>query len=459
MNHREVGVEHIHTHSHYSLLDGIGTIEEHAERRKEINQRFLCITDHGVMGAIPDQIKEGEAKGLHPLFGCELYTNRLQPEVEYRAQSAEFRKDLSEADQKKFDRSPHLVAVAETDEGYSNLVRMSSWAWMHGFYRKPRINYDILRKYHEGIVFTTACAASQTAVAFFDHGEEAAYAELEELISIIGKNHLYLEINMLDFEPQKPYNQFMIKCHYKYGLPLYLAQDAHYAKKEHALLQQLALLGQTKRTLADINAMIASGEAGDIFELQDKNLYIKSEHELDEMYDLKYKDIIPYDLYVMAKENSVRIAERCKGVQIDREVKLPQFPEAEAKLWEETERGFKLRGCPDNSLYHERIKEEYDLICEKGFASYFLIEKEMLDVARVEGAKILGFGSPADIVGPGRGSVCGSLLAYCLRIHDVEPIIHDLRFSRFLSPARGGKQQRIRHTQKPVPRDQVVKAA
>lgn len=459
MNHPVCGFEHIHCHSDFSLLDGIGTVEEHAKRRKEINQQYLCITDHGVMGAIPEQIKRGEEYGLHPLFACELYINPMQPEVEYRQQSADHRKDLKETEQRSFDRSPHLIAIAATNEGYSNLVRLSSWAWIHGFYRKPRINYDVLRQYHEGIVFTTACAASQSAVAFFENGDDCGYDQVARLMDIVGKENLYLEINMLDFEPQKPYDQFMIRCHDRYGLPLVLTQDAHYAYKDHWILQRNALLSQTGRTIAEINAMVASGAAGDIFELQDRNLYVKSEPELNDMWEQKFQNIIDYELFKQAKENSVKIAQRCKGVQFDREVKLPQIPDAETILWEETMRGFVHRGCPENKLYRERIQEEYDLICSKGFASYFLIEKEMLDVARTEGKRILGFGKGPECVGPGRGSVCGSLVAYCLRLHDVEPIVHDLRFSRFLSPARGGKQQRFRHTVKPVSRDQVLKVA
>ena len=456
MNHPETGFEHLHRHTDNSLLDGIGTVKEYCERMKEINQQYLCVTDHGVMGAIPDQIKYCEQNGLFPLFGCELYINPMQPEVKIRAESAEFRKNLPEDQQKKFDVCPHLVAIAATNEGYSNLVRMSSWAWQHGFYRKPRINYDVLRKYKEGIVFTTACAASQIARAFFESGDDAAFQQLEDLIEIIGKDNLKLEINMLDFEPQKPYDQLMIKCHERYGLDLVLTQDCHYAKKEHSHLQRCTLMSQTGRTIAEIKAMIASGEAGDIFELQDQNLWCKSEQELNEKWELSYKDVIDYELFKIAKENSVKIAERCKGVMLDREVKLPQIADCDAILWEQTKLGFSARHCPDTPKYWERIQEEYDLICAKGFSSYFLIEKEMLDVIRAEGPKLLGFGDGSECVGPGRGSVCGSLVAYCLRLHDVEPIIHDLRFSRFLSPARGGKQMRVRHTIKPMSKELVL---
>jgi DNA polymerase-3 subunit alpha len=454
MDHPITGVEMLHLHTHSSLLDGVGFSKEYAERISQINQKYYAVTDHGTMAEIPDQIKYAEKYGLSPIFGCELYSNRMQPEVEVRQESADFRKDLSEEDQKKFDRSFHLIALAITDEGYSNLVRLSSWAWIHGFYRKPRINYDVLNRYKEGIVFTTACVAGAVGSAFRNGGDEAGFQELEDLISIIGKDNLYLEMIMLDFEPQKPYDKFMIRCHEKYGLPLTISQDCHYAIKEHSHLQRCALMSQTGKTIGDINQLIAAG-GEDIFELQDSNLWCKSEDELNQKWESDYQDVIDYELFKQAKSNSVLIAERCKGVKIDRESKLPRSPDADSVLWQQTQLGFIARNCPDTKQYRDRIQEEYDLISNKGFSNYFLIEKEFLDVAREHGPTILGFGDGSECVGPGRGSICGSLLAYCLRLHDVDPIVHDLRFSRFLSPARGGKQMRVRHTIKPVAKEKV----
>jgi DNA polymerase-3 subunit alpha len=201
--------------------------------------------------------------------------------------------------------------------------------------------------------------------------------------------------------------------------------------------------------------MIQSG-VEDLFELQDDELWLKSEDQLNEKWEADFSGSIDYELYKQAKANSVKIAQSAKGVGLNREIKLPKVPNAEAMLWEETLRGFKARHCPATKKYSARIREEYDLICEKGFASYFMIQKMMTDEARRKGPDILGFGDGSECVGPGRGSACGSLVAYCLRLHDVEPIINDLRFSRFLSPARGGRQMRIRHSLQPVPRSQVI---
>lgn len=454
MAHEICGFEHLHRHSDFSLLDGFARVSEYAEYQKTINQKYLCITDHGVMGAIPQQIAESEKHGLYPVFGIELYINSMQPKVNSRAESAEFRKSLDDPIlQKKFDKSCHLLGIAYNDIGYSNLVRLSSWAWIHGYYRRPRINHEILMQYKEGIIFTSTCANSEIARAFFDGGEEAGYNMLEKYMAMFGDN-FYLELMMLDFKDQKPYDAFLIKAHDKYHIPLILTNDCHYCRKEHSHNQRLMLMQQNKKTLSGIQSLIESGKE-DLFELQDSNLWLKSEDELNEMWDLKYRDTIDYELYKQSKRNTIKVCESAKGVQINREIKLPKMPDSDQKLWEEIKIGFIKRGCPKTSEYAKRIKEEYELISEKGFSSYFLIQKMMVDEARRKGPELLGFGDGSEAVGPGRGSVCGSLVAYCLRLHDVEPIKHDLRFSRFLSPARGGKQMKIRHSIEPVPHEKI----
>lgn len=452
MGYEVTGFEHLHRHSDFSLLDGFATVKEYAKRMKVINQQCLCITDHGVMGAVPQQIVESEKNNLYPVFGCELYVNAMQPKVESRKDSAEYFKTLDELDQKRFSKSSHLLALAYNEVGYSNLVSLTSWGWIHGFYRKPRVNHDVLEQYKEGIIFTSTCANSEIANALFRSGEDAAMEMLERYIRMFG-DKFYLELMMLDFSLQKPYDAFLIKCHDKYHIPLILTQDCHYCLKEHSLNQRLMLMQQNKKTVAEVEADLAAGKAEeDLFELQDTNLWMKSEDEMNEKWERDYKEVIPYELFKQAKANTVKIAQFAKGVQIDRSLKLPSIPDAEQVLWDEIKRGFILRECPRNALYSSRVREEYDLICEKGYASYFLIQKEMIDEARRVGPSILGFGDGSEAVGPGRGSVCGSLVAYLLRLHDVEPIMHDLRFSRFLSPARGGKQMRIVHSLQPIQR-------
>lgn len=453
-------------------------VREYAERMRQINQKYLCITDHGVMGAVPQQVAESEKHNLFPIFGCELYVNHLQPEVNSREESADYRRSLGDGStpdrvkvippggkvaisplQKKFDKSSHLLAIAYNNVGYSNLVRLASWAWIHGYYSRPRVNHEILMKYKEGIIFTTGCGNSEIANAYMGQkdiegnpifDEDAGMRMLEKYMAMFGE-HLKLELMMLDWKMQKYYNQFLIKAHNKYHLPLTISQDCHYCMQEQSHNQQLMLLQQNKRTLGEIQAMIEAGDGDNIFELQDKNLWMKSEDELNMKWESDFSDIIPYELYMEAKSNTVKICEFAKGVQLDRQIKLPKMPDADEVLMDRIRRGFVDRHCPRTPEYAKRIKEEYELICEKGFASYFLIQKMMTDEARTKGPEILGFGDGSEAVGPGRGSACGSLVAYCLRLHDVEPIIHDLKFSRFLSPARGGLQMRIRHGIEPIP--------
>lgn len=454
IKHPIMGFEHLHRHSDFSLLDGFARVDEYAEQMKLINQKYLCITDHGVMGAIPQQIAECDKHKLFPLFGCELYVNPMQPKVANRNESAEFRRNLSEEEQKRFDKSNHLLAIAYNMTGYTNLVRLTSWAWIHGYYRRPRVNHEVLNQYKEGIIFTSTCANSEIAQAFFKGGDDAGFAMLEKYMAMFG-DKFYLELMMLDFKDQKPYDAFLLRAHAKYGIPLILTQDCHYCKKEHSHNQRLMLMQQNKRTLADIQNMIDSGEAEDLFELQDANLWMKSEEELNEKWASDYHDTIDYELFKIAKANTVKLAEFAKGVRLDREIKLPMIPDADAVLWEEAKKGFVRRGSPRTPTYIRRLREEYELITEKGFSSYFLIQKMMVDEARDYAVKHLGF-DPVYGVGPGRGSVCGSLLGYYLGLHDLDPILHDLRFSRFLSPARGGKQTKFRHSIQPVPHEPIA---
>lgn len=818
MKYEITGVENLHRHSDFSLLDGFARVEEYAERMKEINQKFLCITDHGVMGAIPQQIAESDKHGLHPLFGIELYVNPMQPKTANRTESAEYRKSLGNGskeatpEQKKFDKSSHLLAIAYNLQGYSNLVRLSSWAWIHGFYRKPRVNHEVLLQYKEGIVFTSACGNSEIANAFMGDksvgfNEEAGMAMVEKYLAMFG-DKFYLELMMLDWKMQKPYDAFLLRAHAKYNIPIIMSSDCfvagtivttdkgvkkiedivvgdkvlthlghwreveitgsrplrknekiykvaaeagtfayeatgnhevyatvkngedwqfewirtdqlipkehyllmpkisekdifaendveyidlmpflkdcldkikekknmdcglqfneesqefwsyrgwdkrnkttisrmlkvdddllqiigwfiaegwsekesnqvgfafheeekhvadwiikyfekydilvkihkdydekicvvfssvvfnrffgelcgygdnnkhlprivgcglngywskrqmsmilrcywrgdcnntslnngisfgstskilineialifnscgivsiprvqkskesacndsyhvdytadrgyqavsflmkdgkcnkslpqsvleidsyyvfpiksveeseekdcdvycfrvnedhsftagfyavsncHYCKKEHSHNQRLMLMQKNKYTLADIDTMIRSGEADELFELQDTNLWLKSEDEFNEKWELDYQDTIDYDLFKQAKSNTVKLAEFAKGVKLDREIKLPKIPDAELVLWEEVKKGFVKRRCPKEPKYIKRVREEYDLIIEKGFASYFLIQKMMIDEARDYTQKHLGF-SGVYGAGPGRG--------------------------------------------------------
>ena len=402
------------------------------------------------MGAVPRQIQACEEYGREPIFGCELYVQPMQPELKEGEKTTDLTEDMDPEERKRLGKSYHLLALATSQKGYSNLVNLSSLAWTRGFYRKPRVNHEMLLKHKEGIIFTSCCYNSEIGQAFDRGGDDAGFDMVEKYVGMFGKDNFYLEIMLLDFSKQKPYNQFIMRAHDKYGLPVILTQDCHYSQREDSKMQRLMLMVQTRKTLQEIQEKMDREETADLFELQDTNLWMKSEEELNEKWESDYKDAIPLEFFEEAKRNTVRVAERAKGVKLDRSVKLPYIEDADQKLLEYISIGFKKRRLPRNAIYMARVKEEYDLICSKGFASYFIIQKMMTDEARRVSKELLGYGDGSEAVGPGRGSAVGALTCYCLGVTDVDPIEHDLLFSRFLSPARGGKQMKLRFSIDPV---------
>jgi DNA polymerase-3 subunit alpha len=450
MTDRIVGFEHLHRHTCFSLLDGYAHPEEYAKYSSEINQKFLCISDHGMMAAIPRQIKACEKFDVFPLFACELYLNPMQPEVRTKKDYEDFMGTLAEEEKKYLRKSFHLLAVAHNEVGYANLVHLSSRAWTHGLGgrpKRPRINHQDLLKYKEGITFSSACYNGEIGQAFdgfcCEGGDEDGFRLVELYKEMLGE-HFYLELMLLDFNKQKPYDEFLVRAHDKYGIPLVLTNDTHYCYKEDSKMQQLMLMIQTNTTVADLQTKLAENPDADLFELQDTNLWMKSEEEINEKWEADYSDAIPFDLFTEAKKNTVRICEKAKGVELDRTIKLPEIPDADDAFKEAIKDGFQRRMLPKSRRYLNRIKEEYELICRKGFSSYFLIQKQMIDEARRVSPRILGWGDGSEAVGPGRGSVCSSLAAYCLGLHDIDPIKHDLLFSRFLSESRGGRSIRLK---------------
>lgn len=441
-----VGFEHIHQHSMWSLLDGYGTCEEYAARSQEINQQYLCITDHGQMGVIPNQIQVCEEYGMTPIFGCELYLNDMQEPCSSKADLEKFTANLSPEEKKKWRKSHHLLAIAYNNEGYRNLVALSTWSYAFGYGgvpRRPRVNHEILAKHKEGLLISSCCILSPVGFAFTTQGKEAAFGVIEKYMAMFGKN-FYLEMMMLDFKDQKPYDAFIIEAHEKYHIPIILTQDVHYCTQSDSKNQMYMLMVKTGNTLKDIEEAKKNDDTDRFFELQDKNLWRKSEEELNQYYfSTDYKDIIPFEIFQQAKAETVKLCERAKNVSLDRSIKLPQIPDADLKFREELMKGFKWRGLSGDE-YMYRLKEEYELICRKGFSSYFLIQSEIVQEARRVCPKFLGWGNGDEAVGPGRGSAVGSLACYCLGLTDVDPIKHDLLFSRFISEARGGKQLKLK---------------
>lgn len=428
------------------MLDGFGTCEEYALRATQINQNFLTVSDHGMMGAVPRQIracekicdKYGKDK-LSSIFAAELYVNPLQPDTD---EISKYTSELSPDDMNIFKASPHLLAIAYNETGYKNLVNLTSWGFIKGFYRKPRVNYDQLLKFKEGLYFTSCCYNSEVGRAFEKGGEEEAYKAIEKYIEMFGKENYFLEIMLLDFKKQKPYNKFIVKAREKYNLRIIVTQDCHYCLQEDSHYQRLMLMVQTNRTIQEIQNALKEDAMRDFFELQDANLWMKSEEELNQKWLSDYSDVVPYEIFCEAKKTTVEICRKAKGVQLDRSLKLPSFPDADERLKLLVLKGYRYRQLPETKTYKNRIVEELGLIARKGFSTYFLIQKMMTDEARKWCKEFIG-GDGTQAVGPGRGSAVGSLVCYCLGITDVDPVKEDLLFSRFMSEARGGRSIKL----------------
>lgn len=462
---REVGFENIHRHSEFSLQDGYAKVEEYGHRSAEVGQHYLCITDHGMLAAIPRQIRtceditQGDIESnrkphrLSPIFGIELY-------VQDKHVSKDLIDQMSPEEKKEIRKSYHLLAIAQNLTGYQNLIQLSSWAWIHGHYYKARVTHEQLIKYKEGIIFSTCCYLGEIGQAF-DRGlpdKQQAYDNadqmLEKYMAMFG-DKLYLEMMLLDFHKQKPYDEWVVHAHNKYHLPVITTGDCHYCDKEDSKYQRYMLMtGKKKVTLADIEKKLMLGEDGqDIFELQDTNLWMKSEKELNQKWLEMYSDVIPLELFEASKLNTVKICESAKNIKVDRESKLPQLDNEKERFLELLEIGMKWRGVWNKKVYMKRLEEEFSLIYRKGFISYFLIQKMFTDEARrvCSQPEYLGWGTGHEAVGPGRGSGVGSLCNYVLGITDVDPIKHGLLFSRFLSEARGGKVVKTKMTGPPIP--------
>lgn len=388
---------------------------------------------------------------------CELYINRFHTEATPTPESrAKFISGLNEEEKKGFQvRGAHLLAIAYNSTGYTNLIRLTTWAYLNGFYGKPRVNYEQLLLHKEGLLFTSCCYNSEIGKAFeFTEGSweakrDAAAVVVERYMAMFG-DKFYLEIMMLDFAKQQPYDRFILWAAQKYGLKIILTNDCHYCLPEDSEFQQLMLMQQTGKTMLDIQKSLNEEGIKDLFELQDKQLSQKSEEQLNDFYlTTEYRNIIDVDIFQQAKMETVKICEMCKGVKLDRRNKLPKLPDAELRLQEHINRGFKERHIV-GVQYKRRAAIEYELICRKGFASYFLIQKKMVDEARRYYREDLKLGSGYEAVGPGRGSAVGALTCYLLGITDVDPVEEDLLFDRFLSDSRGGRQIKLRFNGDPI---------
>ena len=388
---------HLHVHTEYSLLDGSNKIKEYVARVKELGMDSAAITDHGVMYGCIDFYRAAKAAGINPILGCEVYV----------APGSRFDREIGSGE----DRYYHLVLLAENNQGYSNLMKIVSKGFVEGFYYKPRVDMEVLKQYHEGIIALSACLAGEVA-RYLERGmyEDAKDAALRHE-EIFGKGNYFLELQDHGIPAQQTVNQQLIRMHQETGIPLVATNDVHYTLAEDAAPHDILLCIQTGKKLDDEDRMRYEGG----------QYYVKSPQEMAELF--------PYALEAL--ENTYKIGQRCH-VEIEFGVtKLPKFDVPEGYTsWEYLNKlcfeGLKERYQPVTEELKKRLNYELETIRNMGYVDYFLIVWDFIRYAREQDI----------IVGPGRGSAAGSLVAYTLGITRLDPIRYDLLFERFLNPER-----------------------
>ncbi len=388
---------HLHVHTEFSLLDGSNKIKEYVSRVKELGMNSAAITDHGVMYGVIDFYREAKKQGINPILGCEVYV----------APNSRFDREITGGD----DRYYHLVLLAENEEGYANLTKIVSKGFVEGYYYKPRVDKELLRKYHKGIIALSACLAGEVA-RFLTKGlyEEAKKTALEYQ-EIFGEGNFFLELQDHGIPEQGLVNQQLFKMSEETGIELVATNDIHYTYAEDAKPHDILLCIQTGKKLSDENRMRYDGG----------QYYVKSEEEMLRLF--------PYAK--QALENTQKIADRCH-VEIEFGVtKLPKYDVPDGYTsWEYLQKlcyeGLEKRyGDPSEEL-KDRLSYELETIHQMGYVDYFLIVWDFIKYAKDHGIS----------VGPGRGSAAGSIVSYCLEITTIDPIRYQLLFERFLNPER-----------------------
>ncbi len=388
---------HLHVHSEYSLLDGACRINALPKRAKEMGQTALAITDHGVMYGAVDFYRACKKEGIKPVIGCEVYV----------APRSRFDKEGL------YDREYyHMILLCENNTGYKNLIKLVSLSFTEGFYIKPRIDDELLEKYHEGLICLSACIAGEIpqkllAGDYNDAKQKALYYQ-----SLFGKDNFFIELQNHGLDEELRINPGLIKISGEIGAPLVATNDAHYISKEDSKTHGILLCIQTNKTVKDEDRM----------QFNSDDYYLKSEEEMRALF----KDL------PQAFDNTQKIAERC-NVEFEFGVrKLPRYDLPDGVDHFEYFRNECYKGLykhygknPENSLI-ERLEYELNTVNNMGFVDYYLIVNDFVQFAKNSGIP----------VGPGRGSGAGSLCAYCIGITDVDPIKYNLLFERFLNPER-----------------------
>lgn len=388
---------HLHVHTEYSLLDGSNKIKEYVARVKELGMNSAAITDHGVMYGVIDFYKAAKAAGINPILGCEVYV----------APNSRFDRETIHGD----DRYYHLVLLAENQQGYQNLMKLVSKGFVEGYYYKPRVDMEVLEKYHEGLIALSACLAGEVQRYLVRGLYEQAKEVALKYENCFGKGNFFLELQDHGIPDQKLVNPQLLRLSQETGIELVATNDVHYTYEDDAKAHDILLCIQTGKKLADENRMRYEGG----------QYYVKSEEEM--------RNLFPYAL--QAIDNTQKIADRCH-VEIEFGVtKLPLFTvppgyDSWTYLNKLCHEGLEERYPKDHDKYLPQLDYELSVIQKMGYVDYFLIVWDFINFARTHGIP----------VGPGRGSAAGSLVSYTTGITNIDPIRYNLLFERFLNPER-----------------------
>lgn len=387
---------HLHVHTEYSLLDGAGRVGRLVERAKELGMKAMAITDHGVMYGVVDFYKKAKSNGIKPIIGCEVYVAA---------------RSLRDKDPKYDSNNYHLVLLVKNEEGYSNLIKLVSMGFTDGFYYKPRVDIEALKKYSKGLVALGACLAGEIPSLLLNGSYDKAKEAALRYRDIFEEGSFYLEIQDHGIKEQALINQELIRLSNETDIPLVASNDVHYVSREDSKAHDVLLCIQTGKTIEDDVRLKFQGE----------EFYLKSYDEMHELF--RY---IPE-----AVENSNKIADMCNMDFVFGKVHLPAFDVPEGYTSDRYLRhlcfeGLKLKYKEITEEINERAEYELSVITRMGYADYYLIVWDYVRFAKDNGI----------MVGPGRGSGAGSLVAYCIGITNIDPMKYNLIFERFLNPER-----------------------
>jgi DNA polymerase-3 subunit alpha len=382
---------HLHVHSEYSILDGACRIPKLAARAAELEMPAVALTDHGSLAGAVELYRETQKHGVKPLIGCEVYVAD-----DRRAQVKGY---------------AHLTLLAESNEGYANLIKLASLGFLEGYYYKPRVDWELLERHSNGLVALSGCLSGRVAKALEESRADDAHADLDRLVQVFGRDSTYVEIQNAGLETQARINPLLAKLAADAGLPLVATGDVHYLLHEDARAHEALLCIQSGDSLKNPSH----------WRFDTDQFYFKTPDEM----------AADFPDHPDAMRRTLEIAERCTVTMELGRILLPRYPTPEDRdafdyLVELCDAGLVKRYGKETPDLRERLQFELKTIREMGFADYFLIVWDFIHFAKTHG---IG-------VGPGRGSAAGSIVAYCLEVTDIDPIKYDLLFERFLNPGR-----------------------